>query len=591
VYQEIVDYLAECQRTYPELCRVYPIGRSYQGRDILCCELTASATGPAAEKPAYHIDANHHAGEVTGCATALYTIWHLLSRYGSDPEATRLLDEQAFYVIPRVAVDGSEVYLTTPETLRSSVRPYPEVEEKPGLYPADIDGDGQILAMRVVDPHGSWKVSPHDDRLMVRRAPGESGGTYYRIYTEGLVREYNGVEIQAAPPKWGLDFNRNYPGTWAPEHIQRGAGEFPASEPEIRTLVEFMHGHPNIFAAMSHHTHGGMILRSHCAKPDDKLPRADLAAMKHLGELGMQTMGYPMWSIYEEFTVDKDRPPVGSWMDWAYDLLGALPLATELWDMAQHAGLPKLKPKESAELTHAQREKDQLAMLRWNDRVLAGRGFVRWRRFEHPQLGAVELGGWAPKFVYQNCPPELLEGECHKATAFTLQHAAMAPRLRITGLSAQPLGAGGVAGAPGSDAGAPGCDAGAMGCGDPAESMAGRAGGSRRLYKLSAVLHNQGYLPTNITAHAKQAKIAKPLLVELAAGNQGGGAGFEVVAGRAKQEIEHLPGYGSAAFAWGYSTPETQRLLEWVVAAAPGTVVTVAVSSPKCGVIRGMIVL
>lgn len=576
-YQEIVSYLAQCAGLFPELCRVYPIGRSYQGREILCCELTAAASGPAAGKPAYHIDANHHAGEVTGCATALYTIWYLLSRYGSDPEVRRLLDEGAFYVIPRVAVDGSELYLTTPHSLRSSVRPYPEAEDRPGLHPADIDGDGQILAMRVPDPHGSWRVSADDDRLMVRRRPGESGGAYYRIYTEGLIKDYNGVEVEAAPPRWGLDYNRNYPGTWAPEHVQRGAGEFPASEPETRTIVEFMARHPNIFAAMSHHTMGGMILRPHCTKPDERLPGADLAALKVLGELGLETMGYPTWSIYEEFTVDRDRPPVGSWMDWAYDLLGTLPLATELWDMAGHAGLPKRKPKETMALPSEQREADQLALLRWNDRALAGRGFFRWRPFQHPQLGPVDLGGWNPKFVYQNPPPELLEGECHKATVFTLQHAAMAPRLRVTAFSAEELG--------------PATGAAAAGGG-----QAGPTGPGPRLYRVRAVLHNQGYLPTYITQQARQTGIARPLRVRLAAAGPGDGPAnppgpFRVVAGRADQEIEHLPGHGGATFAFGYSTPNSQRLLEWVVAAAPGTRLVLTASSPKCGVTQGQIVL
>jgi len=577
LYDEIRDFLAECERLYPGFCRVHPIGRSYEGREIMCCELTNHATGDAADKPAYHLDANHHAGEVTGAATALYTIWYLLTGYGQEEICTRLLDEQVFYVIPRVAVDGSEVYLTTPEMLRSSVRPYPEPEEKPGLYPADVDGDGQILAMRVPDPSGSWKISAHDPRLMVKRAPGEDGGTYYRIYTEGLIREYDGVEIPAAPPKWGLDFNRNYPGTWAPEHIQRGAGPFPASEPEVRAVVEFMHSRPNIAGAMSHHTMGGMILRAHCAKPDEQLPRADVAVMKALGEIGMQRTGYPIWSIYEEFTIDKDRPPVGSWMDWAYDLLGCLPLATELWDMAQHAGLPKLKPKEAMARSSADHEQAQLAMLRWNDKVIGGRGFVRWRPFEHPQLGPVEIGGWLPKTAWQNPPVELLEGECHKATLFTLDHAAVAPRLEIEEFTASELGTArtgeGASGAGGGD-----------GPGD-----GGGGGEARHLYKVTAVLHNRGYLPTHVTEQALRTKVAKPIRVQLSC--DAGGDAWEAVSGKADDEVGHLPGHGSAAFMWGYQTPETRKKLEWVIAAPAGSRLTLKASAPKCGVRVAEVVL
>lgn len=548
LYREIADFLERCRAMYPGLCRVYSIGRSYEGREILCCELTAESTGPGVEKPAYHLDANHHAGEVTGSAAALYTIWYLLTRYGEDEAVTRLLNEQVFYVVPRVAVDGAEVYLTTPEMMRSSVRLYPETEEKEGLYPADIDGDGQILTMRQADPSGPWKVSDKDDRLMIRRGPGESGGRYYRLYVEGLIRGYDGVTVRAAPAKWGIDFNRNYPGTWAPEHLQPGAGPYPGSEPEVRAIVEFVAGRPNIVCAMSHHTMGGMVLRPHCAKPDEKLPRQDVAVFKALAEIGDRLIGYPTWSIYEEFTVDKNRPPVGSWMDWMYDLNGVLPLATELWDMAQHAGLPKRKPKELMELGGDEVEALGLAQLVWNDRVLAGAGFVRWRPFDHPQLGPVELGGWLPKTVRQNAPLELLEGECHKATLFTLAHAAVAPRLRITGFDAAAVGA--------SPDGA-------------------------TLYMVTAVLENQGYLPTNVTQQAMETKSAKPLEVRLS----GEGGELVFVSGKARTEVGHLPGHAIGLSPYGFLSPapEGRKKLEWVVRASPGQSLRIDVRGEKCG--------
>ncbi len=575
LYKEIVEFLEGCRRLYPGLCHVYPVGKSYLGRDILCCELTADETGPGTAKPAYYIDANHHAGEVTGAATALYTIWYLLTNYGTDEQCTRLLREQVFYIIPRIAVDASDVYLTTPETMRSSLRPYPETEVKPGLYPDDIDDDGHILVMRVKDASGPWKVSDKDARLMVRRAPGETGGTYYRLYTEGLIREFAGVEIKAAPPKWGIDLNRNYPGTWQPEAVQPGAGPYPASEPEVRTVVEFMAGHPNIVGAMSYHTSGGMILRSHCARPDEKLPRADLQAMKRLGEIGMRWTGYPTWSIYEEFTVDKDRPPIGSWMDWAYDLSGILPMAIELWDMAQHAGLPKRTPKENMELTLAEQEANGLALLRWNDRVMAGRCFTNWREFAHPQLGTVELGGWLPKTAQQNPPVELLEGECHRCAMFTLEHAAMAPRLVVESFAAEEVGAAvGTAGA---------TTAATTGAG----AAAAVAGGDRKLYRLTAVLNNVGYLPTNVTQQALASHVAKPIKVSVAAVRGGSGAaagaGVTWIAGKPKDEVGQLPGHGSPTGMWGFFSPETRKKLEWVVAAEPGTKLLLTAGNPKCG--------
>ena len=99
--------------------------------------LTNQETGPALEKPAYWIDGNTHAGEVTGSTVVLYTIWSYLSQYGRDAKITRVLDRHAIYLLPRISVDGAEKYLTTPYWLRSSTRLHPYVEERNGLSPAD----------------------------------------------------------------------------------------------------------------------------------------------------------------------------------------------------------------------------------------------------------------------------------------------------------------------------------------------------------------------------------------------------------------------------------------------------------------------
>ena len=91
----------------------------------------------------------------------------------------------------------------------------------------DIDGDGRILQMRIEDPNGAWKAHPDEPRLMVRRDPIETGGKYYRILPEGLLKNYDGVTIKVLGPKQGLDLNRNFPAGWRPESDQHGAGPVP----------------------------------------------------------------------------------------------------------------------------------------------------------------------------------------------------------------------------------------------------------------------------------------------------------------------------------------------------------------------------
>ncbi len=131
-YAELVSFLKQMAVLYPYLIKLTVIGQSYENRDIWLATLTHQKTGLPLEKPGYWVDGNTHAGEVTGSAVSLYIIYFLLTQYRQDPQVTRLLDNYTIYVLPRIAIDGAEKYLTTPQMLRSSVRPYPYAQERDG---------------------------------------------------------------------------------------------------------------------------------------------------------------------------------------------------------------------------------------------------------------------------------------------------------------------------------------------------------------------------------------------------------------------------------------------------------------------------
>jgi len=545
-YAELTAFVHALHEAYPQLCRVMSIGRSHEGREIWALEVTNAATGAPGEKPGYYIDANIHAGEVTGCATALYTALYLCEQHGRDPETTLLVDELTWYILPRVNPDGAETYLTTPHMLRSSTRPYPFPEPQDGLQPADVNGDGLILQMRVPDAEGEWKLSGADPRLMVPRRPGDWGGSYYRLMGEGLLHNFDGVTVREAPARWGLDLNRNFPAQWEPEVRQRGAGPYPLSEPETRAQAEFILAHPNIFGAQAYHTMSGYLLRPACTRPDSDLPPADLTALKAIGALGTEVTGYPCVSVFEGFTEEKGKPLKGAFFEWLYDHLGLVAYSTELWDAMVRAGLERFpfRPHSEAE---------GLKLLAWNDRELAGQGFVDWAPFDHPQLGRVEIGGWNFKFCLQNPPLPLLQQECHKNMRFTLAHAGASPYLTVDRLTAEPLGAG--------------------------------------LYKVSAVLKNKGYLPTHVTEQARRMQGGRPITAELALPD-----GAELLLGKAKEEVEHLDGRvirdDVPVFWWGVAPQQLrERRLEWVVRAPGGGSVTLTATAQRAGCDRKSVVL
>ena len=150
-YAELTDLLNALAGAHLDLCAITSIGRSHEGREIWMATLTSAKTGPASDKPAFWVDANIHATEVSPSTCALYAIYKALSGYGSDAQLTRLLDTRALYIVPRANPDGAELFLDERHRrIRSSTRPYPLKERQDGLHLADIDGDGRILSMRVL---------------------------------------------------------------------------------------------------------------------------------------------------------------------------------------------------------------------------------------------------------------------------------------------------------------------------------------------------------------------------------------------------------------------------------------------------------
>lgn len=546
-YAELTRVLQDLVGRHPALATLASIGKSHEGRDIWCVTLTNAATGPHHEKPAYFIDANIHAGEITGSAVALETIRHLLEDRATDARAARLLDEYAVYVVPRVSVDGAEAYLTEADSLRSSVRAWPPGPEPEGLRPQDLDGDGWIGWMRVPDPHGAWKASEKDPRLVVPRGPDEAGGAYFHLLPEGLLTDHEPGRligpIPLAPRRRGLDLNRNFPFAWAPEGEQAGAGPYPLSEPETRAVADFILAHPNIGGSQHYHTFSGVILRPSSRRPDGEFVADDLRRYKTIGGIGEQETGYRLVSLYHDFTEDKRKLYPGMLIDWAYDHLGLMVFSTELWSLGLHLGL-KAEDPLAFYFRGGRTEDDELAMLRFVDDELGGVGFMPWRPFDHPQLGPVELGGWQYKLIVQNAPGPLLPEVCRRNTAFTVRAALCGPRVRVRETAATALGGG--------------------------------------LWRVEAVVENQGFLPSGATSQAEAIKAVPPDALALEPG-----PGVAIAEGEPRRTLGFIPGrdglHEPARMSGGYGLPN-RRKASWVVRAeGPGAQVTIASVSQRGG--------
>ena len=439
-----VDVMYTWLRTWaerhPEIVELYEIGRSFEGRPILQLTLTNRATGAKEDKPAAYFEGGRHSGEITSSESVLWLAQHLIENYGSDPRITRLLDTKAVTLRPQNNPDGSNMYLHTAVMNRSTVRPVDN--DGDGLLDEDeaddLDGDGVIYTMRWrpsmtgVDTVAPTMVLDERDptgRLMRRAREGETA--VWRTMSEGIDNDRDGRYNEDGIG--GLDLHRNYPENWRPDrggdatgrgYTQFGAGEFPLSEPETRSVVLWLLANPNISVVNSMDTRVPMHLRPpSTSKSEDRMYPEDLRYYQYFDTVGLRITEYP-WAgdVYHTYATRNNpegnpNPLFGHGPDFGYFYYGSIWYGDELWN----GGIMRDENEDG--------ERDQLDALIWDDRENGGANFRAWTPAEHPEFGAVEIGGFHPKFFSQNGPPNVLERWASRQALFNLEMAYALPEL------------------------------------------------------------------------------------------------------------------------------------------------------------------
>lgn len=540
-YDELEKNLKYFSDKYPELCDLESICVTEENRNVYAMTITNKKTGAALDKPAFHIDGNTHAGEVTGSMAAMHAIDVLLTGYGEDKVITKILDRMTIYVVPRISADGAETYLTTPYSIRSVNRVHNP--ENGGIRSEDLDGDGVIRMMRIPTPYGAWKKDKDDSSIMAKRDPGDADGDFYDIYVEGNFEAFDGDEnLKEKKEDWSLDFNRNYPYGWFPENRQAGAGKYPLSNPETKAMADWVIEHPNIGGVSTNHTSGGIILYPPGTRPSTAVSEKDINQFIEIANMGKEELGYEPLNIYDSFIADPANYDSGAFDDWCYQSQGIVAYTVELWDLAKRVGVPLVwnaRNKESAQ----DELKRFVACMKWV-KESAPEYYEDWKPFHHETFGDVEIGGFNFKFSQQNPPESFLNGVLEQMTRFMIRFAQSMPRLTIDTLTSEKV--------------------------------------SDDIYKVTAIVGNLGYLPTNLTEEAKKLNISKEVEVTISGG--------KVISGLEKTKIGNLEGYGSTStgtnFYGNISTDynaKARKKLTWVVQAKSGTEITVSCAQEKSG--------
>jgi len=124
----------------------------------------------------------------------------------------------------------------------------------------------------------------------------------------------------------------------------------------------------------------------------------------------------------------------GIFIDWAYAQFGAYSMTTELWNWQRDTrGLPGYNGEDDRNVWYR-------ALIDNADAITDETLFVPWERYNHPQHGQGEVGGFVSKYVGGNAlPGESLLNVADIHWQFELFKAGLLPKLEISDASAEVL--------------------------------------------------------------------------------------------------------------------------------------------------------
>ncbi|XP_076646852.1 carboxypeptidase D svr isoform X1 [Halictus rubicundus] len=108
-YVEMEKYLKELNGNYPNITRLYSIGKSVKGRQLYVMEITENPGKHSADKPEVKYVGNMHGNEVVGREILLLLLRYLCENYETNEVVTKILKNVRLHVMPSMNPDGYEI--------------------------------------------------------------------------------------------------------------------------------------------------------------------------------------------------------------------------------------------------------------------------------------------------------------------------------------------------------------------------------------------------------------------------------------------------------------------------------------------------
>ncbi|MCB1187749.1 hypothetical protein KDL29_11340 [bacterium] len=519
-------------------CELMSIGKTAEGRDILVLRIGGSiellnAVGDTMARPAIAVIGNTQASDLAGREICLELAQRVLDSLDDDTELLAFLEQHDFYFLPSPTPDATEYFFTNGDYEReTNGTPSDDdrdgrVDEDPG---EDLNGDGMLTMMRVSDPAGEWMEHPDDPRVLIRAKRDDNEQGSWRLYSEG--RDNDDDEQWNEDRSGGVDFNRNT--TFNYDDRAEGSGPWPVSEPETRSVIDWLFNNQQISIVLSFGPEDNIRQPwkdDHGKLRHESAEGSDIGNLDYIAKQGVDLIGK------ENFPGSAN--PRGSFADWAYFHYGAWSISTRAWWVpefkpeapaegeAAEEGKEAEKPKKSDE----KRGADEINALKWFESQGID-GFVDWTDVANADFPGrtVQVGGFRP-YLRSNPPASEIAGLATKHFDFLRMLTGLVPAVAISEVEVDDLGEG--------------------------------------LYRVTAHVTNSGYLPTS-TRKAASIRQDYPLNIALELP-----AGASLLNGALRGRLDRIEGLGA------------QTEFSWLVVAPQGGAIRLVVASPSVGMARG----
>ena len=446
-YDELTAVLKGWEKAHPDVCSLRSIGRSEQGRELWLLTLGPE---PDRVRPAVWVDGNMHAGELCrlerrardrrGRAPAAPRAARPCTTCPT-PRAASALRDVRFYVLPRMSPDGAEAVLDT-----RALRALGAARRTTDAAQAALDARGRRRRRpRAAHARSAIRRASSSSRprcpACCCRARIEDAGPVLQGLPRGRDRELR----RRARPRSVLPLRQRAPtstatsrGRWAPEHEQVGAGRVSrAASPRVARGRRVPSRAPrDLRVAQPPHVRRRVHppARPRARRQDG--PRGPRASSASSSSGARSSPAIRRCRGFEEFLYEPEKPLHGDLTDYAYHqrgciayvvrALGPVPAARH---RAQEAVRRPLRAPHARRTGGARRSGTRAQRAA----ACSGRGAP----CEHPQLGAVEVGGVDRRFGIWNPPRDEIDGVCNAQSAVFLRVAALLPRLELEDVSVE----------------------------------------------------------------------------------------------------------------------------------------------------------